>query len=127
MAKSQNDLMLDAAFDWVRARVTGISVCSTQPTTYDHAYTTYCLAKTAMTSTGLTIADATGASGGRKVTIQAKSAVSVIASGTAAHIALFGSTGATALLLVTTCTTQALTSGNTVNIPAWKDAIADAT
>src|SRR5512139_194810 len=124
MAKYQNDLMLDAAFDWVRARVTGISVCSTQPTTYTQAYTTYMLAKTTMTSTGLTVADSTGS--GRKVTMQAKSGVSVTASGTAAHIALFGSTGST-LLLVTTCTTQALTSGNTVNIPTWKDTIADAT
>jgi len=124
MAKYQNDLMLDAAFDWVRARVTGISVCSTQPTTYAQAYTTYALAKTAITSTGLTVADST--TSGRKMTVAAKSAVSVTASGTAAHIALFGSTGST-LLLVTTCTTQALTSGNTVNIPSWKDNIADAT
>ena len=124
MAKYQNDLMLDAASDWVRARVTGISVCSTQPTTYAQAYTTYALAKTAITSTGLTVADST--TSGRKMTVAAKSAVSVTASGTAAHIALFGSTGST-LLLVTTCTTQALTSGNTVNIPSWKDNIADAT
>jgi hypothetical protein len=51
--------------------------------------------------------------------------LTVDTTGTAAHVALVGSTGST-LLLVTTCTTQALTTGNTVNIPAWDDEILDA-
>jgi hypothetical protein len=45
-------------------------------------------------------------------------------SGTATHVALCD---ATRLLYVTTCTSQALTSGNTVNIPAWDIEIADPT
>ena len=44
--------------------------------------------------------------------------------GTAAHIAWYGSSGST-LLLVTTCTTQALTTGNTVNVPAHDFEIRD--
>ena len=123
MAKSQNDLMLDAAFDWIRARVTQMTVCSTQPTTYAQATSTYKLADVPLTSTGIAVAD--GAVNGRKMTIAAKSGVTIDVSGTAAHIALAGSTGATVLLFVTTCTTQALTSGGTVDIPAWTDTISD--
>lgn len=125
MAKSQNDLMLDAAFDWVRARVTQECVCSTQPTTYAEATSTYNLAtKTGLTSTAITLAN--GDTNGRKMTMASQTTLSVTASGTAAHVALVGSSGST-LLLVTTCTTQALTTGNTVNVPAFDDEIADAT
>lgn len=123
MAKYQNDSMLDAAFDWVKARVTKVCVCSTQPTTYAEATSTYMLANTSYSSTDMTTAN--GDSSGRKVTYGAKSSISVTNSGTAAHIAWVGSTGST-LLVVTTCTTQALTSGNTVNIPAVDQEIADA-
>jgi hypothetical protein len=51
--------------------------------------------------------------------------VSVDTTGTGNHVALFGSTGST-LLLVTTCTTIALTTGGTVDFPAWKDNLQDA-
>src|SRR5512139_3932100 len=124
MAKYRNDLMLDAAFDWVRARVTKINVCSTQPTTYAQATSTYMLAQGTLTSTGITVTN--GDTNGRKMHVASKTGLTVSVTGTAAHVALSGSTGST-LLLVTTCTTQALTTGNTVNIPTWKDTIADAT
>lgn len=125
VTKYQNDLMLDAAFDWVRARVTRLNVCSTSPTTYAEATSTYMLAQSAaLSSTDVTLAD--GDSSGRKMTVGAQSGLSVTSSGTAEHIALTGSSGST-LLLVTGCTTQALTSGNTVDVPAWKDEIADIT
>jgi len=124
MAKYQNDLMLDAAFDWVRARVTKINVCSTQPTNYTQATSTYMLAQGTLTSTGITVTN--GDTNGRKMRIASKTGLTVSVTGVAAHIALSGSTGST-LLLVTTCTTQQLTTGNTVNIPAFDDEIADAT
>jgi len=122
MAKWQNDSMLDAAFDWVRARVTKLNVCSTQPTTYAQATSTYMLANTTVTSTEITLSN--GDTSGRKMRISSQTSVSVAVSGTAAHIALTGSTGST-LLFITTCTTQALTSGNTVSVPAWDDEILD--
>jgi len=122
MTSSQNDLMLDAALDWVRARVTQEDVCSAIPTTYAEANATYMLAQTAITSSACVVAD--GDSNGRKMTMNAKNSVSVTTTGTASHVALAGSTGST-LLLVTACTTQALTTGNTVNIPAWKLEMAD--
>lgn len=124
MAKYQNDLMLDAAFDWVRARVTKINVCTTQPTTYAEATSTKMLANIALTSTGITVGN--GDTNGRKMHVTSKTGLTVSTSGVAQHIALTGSTGST-LLLVTTCTSQQLTTGNTVNIPAWDDEIADAT
>ena len=124
MAKYQNDSMLDAAFEWVNDRVTRINVCSTQPTTYAEATSTYMLAQTAaITSTEITLAN--GDVSGRKMHVASQTGLTVAASGTAAHVALTGSTGST-LLLVTTCTTQALTTGNTVNVPSFDDEIADA-
>ena len=123
MAKLMPDAILDLMLDVIRARITGISVCSTQPTTYTHAYTTYKLAsKLTLTSTYLTKGN--GDTSGRKVAMTANSGLTVAATGTAAHVAWFGSTGST-LLLVTTCTTQALTTGNTVNIPTHDFEIRD--
>jgi hypothetical protein len=74
------------------------------------------------TTTDYTVAN--GDTSGRKITTAAKSGVSVTASGTATHVSL---DDGTTLLYVTTCTSQSLTSGNTVNIPAWKVEIADPT
>jgi hypothetical protein len=116
--------MLDAAFDWVRARVTRLVVCSTQPTNYTEAITTYNLAtKSAVTSSMLTVSN--GDTNGRKVHVSSQTGLSVTVTGTAQHVALVGSSGST-LLLVTTCTGQGLTTGNTVNVPAFDDEIADA-
>jgi len=56
--------------------------------------------------------------------MKAQSGVTVDTTGTAAHVAWWGSSGST-LLLVTTCTTQALTTGNTVNIPVHDFEIRD--
>ena len=122
VTKYQNDLMLDAAFIWVQDRVTKMNVCSTTPTTYAEATSTYMLAQVAMTSTDITIAD--GDAGGRKMTMAAKAGLSVVTTGGAEHIALTGSSGST-LLLVTGCTTQQLTTGNTVDVPTWDDEIDD--
>lgn len=124
MAKYQNDLMLDSALDWIRARVTQMTACNAQPTTYTQAVTTYKLADVPMTSTGLTVGN--GDSSGRKIAVAAKSGVTVDLTGSANHVALAGSTGSV-LLYVTTCTSQSLTSGNTVNFPTWDIEIADAT
>jgi hypothetical protein len=63
---------------------------------------------------------------GRKVRVAAKSGVSVTASGDANHIALVTVSGSV-VRYVTTCTQQTLTSGNTVNFPAWDIEIADPT
>lgn len=122
MAKSVHNDVLDGAFD-VLDQADIMTVCNAEPTTRTEAITTFKLADVVMTpNTDYTKAD--GDSSGRKCTVAAKSAVPVDSSGTATHVALCD---ATRLLYVTTCTSQALTSGNTVNFPAWKVEIADPT
>ena len=120
MAKSVHTDVLDAALA-VIATADRISVCSTQPTTYTEAITTY---KLAISTTPTFTGPAAGDVSGRKITVDQETLMTVDASGTAAHVALCIS-GTTKLLLVTTCTSQVLTAGNTVNIPAWDDEIAD--
>lgn len=122
MAKFANDAMMDAALDYVD-QCDEMNVCSAQPTTYTEAITTFSLADVA-TTPDTDFTKANGDTSGRKVTVAAKSGVSVDATGTATHIALTRSAD-TSLRYVTTCTSQALTSGNTVNIPAWDIEIAD--
>lgn len=122
MAKTVHDDVLDGAFD-VLDQADLMTVCSAQPTTRTEAVATYALADVAMVpNTDYTKAN--GDTSGRKVTVAAKSSVPVDVTGTAIYVAIVD---ATRLLYVTTCTSQALTSGNTVNIPAWKVEIADPT
>ena len=71
-------------------------------------------------SADYTIAD--GVTDGRRVTMSQKADVSVTNSGTGTHVALVT---ATELKTVTTCTSQAVTSGNTVTFNAWDQEIAD--
>ena len=120
MAKAVHDDVLDAAFDVIdQANI--MTVCSAQPTTRAEAVTTYALADVAMTvNTDYTKAN--GDTSGRKVTVAAKSSITVDTTGTATHVALCDGTR---LLYVTTCTSQALTSGNSVSFPAWDVEIAD--
>ncbi len=121
--KSQNDSMLDAAFDWVRAAVTSMTVCTeTQPLNYSAAMTVQMLAVVTMASTDITTTP--GDTSGRKMHVGSETGITVTNTGTAEHIALVDS-GNTLLLFVTTTTTQAVTSGNTLNIPAWDDEILD--
>jgi len=126
MSKSQNDLGLDAALDWY-ADCDLVTVCSSQPTTYTEAVTTYKLADIAVTpgdgAGDFTIAD--GDSSGRKLTTLIQSNVPIDTTGTATHVA-WTKSGDTTLRKVTTCTSQALTSGGTVTIPASDQEIADA-
>ena len=49
----------------------------------------------------------------------AKTGITITNSGTATHVALLNTT-ATTLDLVTTCTSQAINTGGTVDVPAWK-------
>jgi len=123
MAKYLPDGVIDLLLAAIRERVTGISVCSTQPTTYAEATSTYKLAdQNGLTSTNFTLGD--GDTSGRKIAIDAQNGLTIDTTGTAAHVAWWGSSGSL-LILVTTCTTQALTTGNTVNVPTHDFEIRD--
>lgn len=125
MAKYAADGVMDAALAYI-AECDLMTVCSAQPTTYTEAATTYALADVTLTAGDgngdYTIAN--GDTNGRKVTIAAQSNVPIDTSGTATHVAL-SKTGDTTLRFVTTCTSQALTSGGTVTVPAFDDEISD--
>ena len=112
MARFAHDDVLDALLDEI-ATSTTINVCSTQPTNYTEATSTYMLAATAVSSGDFTNADDTS---GRKLTVSQQTDIDITNTGTAQHIALCD---ATTLLFVTTCTAQGLTSGGTVTIPAF--------
>lgn len=122
MAKSVHDDVLDAALNYLKTNATRMCLCSAEPTTYTQAITTYELADVTMASGDFTIAN--GDTSGRKVTVAAKSAVAVDASGTGTHVALVDVTNSK-LLYVTTCPSQGVSSGGTVDIGSWKVEIAD--
>lgn len=123
MAKWANDDVMDAALAVV---ATGniLTVCSTQPTTRTEAVTTYKLADVAVTpgdgNGDFTVGD--GDVSGRKLTVAEQADIPVDSTGTATHVAICDGSD---LLYVTTCTSQAINSGNTVTVPAWDIEIAD--
>lgn len=121
MAKQAPDATIDGELDYI-AGSTVMHVCSAEPANYA-GIAAVSLADATMAAGDFTKADDTS---GRKVTMTAKSGVTVDASGTATHVAL-AKVADTTLRYVTTCTSQALTSGNTVNVPAWKVNVQDPT
>ena len=123
MAKSIHNDVLDAALDKI-ATGTILTVCSAEPTSRTEAVTTYALADIVMTAGDgngdYTVGD--GDTSGRKVAVAQQADIDIDSSGTATHIAICD---ASTLLLVTTCTSQALTSGGTVTVPTFDDEILD--
>lgn len=115
MAKAVLAAVLDAALNYIKTNVAQEHACTSQPTTRTEAITTFNLATTALVNADVTLAN--GDVSGRKATMGAKTGASITTSGTAQHVAL---TSGTELLLVTTCSSQALTSGGTVDFPSWK-------
>ena len=120
MAKVVLDAVMDAALNEVKNNATTLHVCALQPTSRADAITKS-LANVAITSTDFTLAN--GDASGRKSTCAAQTGISIGSSGDADHIAVIDGTR---LLVVTTCATQTLTSGGTVDTNAWDHEIADA-
>lgn len=125
MAKKTPDPVFDAALSYVQSRATRQVACSAEPANFA-GVAAVALADVAVASGDFIIAD--NESGGRKVTLGAKSGALIDTSGTATHVALVNDTNSE-LLPVTTCTSQALTANgtNTVNFPAWAIRFSDPT
>ena len=122
MAKKVHDDVLDAAWDKV-ATCTRQTITSAEPANFAG------IAAVLLADNTLTAGDgngdytiANGDTSGRKITVAQQAAVPIDASGTATHI---NYDDGTTLLYTTTCTSQALTSGGTVTIPAHDFEIAD--
>ena len=125
MGKICHDDFLDGALNILKSNATRLCVCTTQPTTYTEAITTNMLAIKTITSTDFT-GPSNGDTNGRKIAVNSGSGLTVSSTATASHVALADSV-TSRLWYVTTCTPQGLTSGNTVNVPAWDIEIADPT
>jgi hypothetical protein len=120
MAKFAPDTVLDEMLNRI-ATATRLVVCSGQPANFA-GIAAVALADVVVDSGDFTVSD--GDTNGRKVRVAQQANVPIDVSGTATHIVLDdGST----LLYVTTNTSQALTSGGTVTVPAWDVEIADPT
>ena len=125
MAKAAEDAFIDGSLNILKTTATRMSVCSAQPAGTPPTVAqinTVLLASVVMANGDYTIAN--GDTSGRKVTMAAKSGLPVSGAGTqnATHITLDNGTNG---LYCTTCTSQSVTNGNTVNVPAWKVEIAD--
>lgn len=124
MAKSVHDDVLDGALNIIKNNCTRMVACSAEPTTFTQANATFALADVTMASGDFTAAN--GDTSGRKLTVAAKTGVTVDVSGTANHVALLDVTNSK-LLYVTTCTAQGVSTGGTVDFGTWKVEIADPT
>ena len=122
MGKVMPDATADAFLDYI-AECDKMIACSAEPATYAEATGTYDLATVTIDSGDFAKANDVS---GRKVTMAEQLAVTIDHSDDATHIALVKS-GDTTLRYITTCTSQALTAGGTVDFPAWKINIQDPT
>lgn len=118
MGKKVADSVLDAALDKIATATSQIALAA-EPA--DRAAAISGALATA-TMAGGDYTNANGDTSGRKVTVGAKSGVSITATGTCTHLALIDGTE---LLYVTTVTSKALTNGDTVDMPAWDIELAD--
>ena len=113
MAKSVSNDVLDAACAEL-ATGTRVVVCSAEPANFAG------IAAVALADVTVTA----GSGNGAATVVDAAGDVTIDTSGTATHISV---DDGSVLLAVTTCTSQALTSGGTVTIPATDFEFADPT
>ncbi len=124
MAKFIDDSAFDAAIA-VLDNATTMHVTSAQPANHAGiaAVSLGSVAMTAGTGGGdYTIGN--GDTSGRKMTVLTQTIASASASGTATHVC---GTDGTTLLWVATCTSQSITSGNPISVPAFDIEIGDPT
>ena len=95
---------------------TSLVVCSAAITAYADIATYALATKTGLTGSDFTAATGDAGAGSRKCTVAQQANISIAVSGTATHVAIHDGTD----YIVTTCTSQVLTSGGTVTVPAWK-------
>ena len=118
-----SDTVFDVSLQYLKDNVTKITLCSAEPTNYTQANTTYKLSETgALSGADFTLAD--GATDGRKVTVAAKSSLAVSSNGTITHAAWV--TGSVLLAVTKLTTSRAVTTADTVNMPAHFVAVRDA-
>ncbi len=117
-----SDNVLDNGIQYIDTNCDNLFICSTEPTTYTEAITTYALGN----KNSVTIAAPTdGTPNGRSVEIAAITDGTVSATGTAAFWALVDSSGTELIATNDLGSTQAVTSGNTFTLNAFMVRIPD--
>lgn len=121
MAKAISDNVFDAAMEFIANNCVRLQIHAATATPTDN---TAMVAFIAVTSSQLSKAN--GDTSGRKLTMAAVSSIAVNSTGVASHVVLASSGGAN-LHVITTCTSQSLTQGNSVATPAFDFEITDPT
>lgn len=122
MADTLHDDVFDSGLNTLTNNTENLYICSTLPTTFTEASSTYKLGVKA-TPTVSAPADRTG--GGREVTISAITDGTVTGTGTAGFYALTDDSASKLLAQGDLASTQAVTSGNTFTLTSFKIGIPD--
>lgn len=120
MGKRVSDGFLDGGLDAIDG-ATAINICSAEPTSVAECDSLSLIPP--HTLTGGDFTKANGDISGRKLTVAQQASLSIDVTGTATHVAINNGVD----FYVTTCGSQALTSGGTVTIGAWDIEFADPT
>lgn len=118
-----SDSALDAALDYVADNGTYLHLCSTEPTTYTQAATTYTRGNVAVANTNWTKADLSP--NGRKSTLDSGMSITPSSTGTVGWLAVVS--GAALLAVFDLSAVMTLTSGVAVTLPAVSIEIPDFT
>jgi hypothetical protein len=119
---SIGDRVLDNGLTVLNTEGNALHICSTEPTTYTEATSTYTLGNKTTYSSGAP-ADRTG--GGREVTYAAITDGSVTGTGTAAYWATVDTVNSRLLAVQSLSSSQAVTSGNTFTLTSFTVGIPD--
>ena len=117
-----NDRVLDNGLTVLNTEANRIDICSTEPTTYTEAITTYSLGNETTISIS---APGDRGGGGREVTVSAISAGTVTATGTAAYYSIVDTSNTRLLATGSLTSSQAVTSGNTFTLTSFTVGIPD--
>ena len=117
------DRCLDAALQVLTSEVNRLDICSSEPTTYTQATSTYTLGNKTSPTVG---SPADASPNGRKVTVSAITNGTMTGTGTAGYWALVDTSNSRLLAAGPLSATQAVTSGNTFTLTAFDVRIPDA-
>ncbi len=119
MARDVPNAIIDQMLDLIEG--TTLHICSGQPADYAGI----AAVELAVTTITGSYTKANGTPSGRQTTCPAQSGITVDTNGTANHVAI--SNGTDTLQSVTTCTSQAVTAGGTLDTSAFIHTITNAT
>lgn len=116
------DRVFDNGLTVLDTEANRLDICSSEPTTYAAATSTYTLGNKTSLSIG---APADRSGGGRDVTVASFTDGSVTGTGTAAYYAITDTTNSRLLATGSLSSSQSVTSGNTFSISSFKIGIPD--